>query len=126
AAGADFCPGLLVPAWPCRYHQDFGRLVQSPFGQEPESAELDAEGRAGMAVADAHRAAPAGLALSDDQSPRHLCHFEVLEVNAGSPAAMAASIDADIAIVGAGLSGTLAAIVLGRAGYDVVLIDRNA
>lgn len=47
-------------------------------------------------------------------------------MNAGQAAAGAASIDADIAIIGAGLSGTLAAIVLGRAGYNVVLIDRNA
>ena len=33
--------------------------------------------------------------------------------------------DYDIAIVGAGLSGTIAATVLGRAGYRVVLIDRH-
>jgi 2-polyprenyl-6-methoxyphenol hydroxylase-like FAD-dependent oxidoreductase len=33
--------------------------------------------------------------------------------------------DYDIAIVGGGLSGTLAAVVLGRAGWRVVLIDRN-
>lgn len=32
----------------------------------------------------------------------------------------------DIAVVGAGLSGTLAAIVLGTAGYRVALIDRHA
>jgi 2-polyprenyl-6-methoxyphenol hydroxylase-like FAD-dependent oxidoreductase len=31
----------------------------------------------------------------------------------------------DIAIVGGGLSGTIAAIMLGRAGYSVALIDRN-
>lgn len=33
---------------------------------------------------------------------------------------------ADIAILGAGLAGTLAAIVLGRAGYRVVLVDPHA
>jgi 2-polyprenyl-6-methoxyphenol hydroxylase-like FAD-dependent oxidoreductase len=36
-----------------------------------------------------------------------------------------AEVDADIAIVGAGLSGTVAASVLARAGYSVGLIDRN-
>jgi len=34
--------------------------------------------------------------------------------------------DADIIIVGAGMSGTIAAAVLGRAGYTVLLIDRHA
>ncbi|HEY4191846.1 MAG TPA: NAD(P)/FAD-dependent oxidoreductase [Mesorhizobium sp.] len=38
----------------------------------------------------------------------------------------ALDIDADIAVIGAGLAGTLAAIVLGRAGHRVALIDRNA
>jgi 2-polyprenyl-6-methoxyphenol hydroxylase-like FAD-dependent oxidoreductase len=33
---------------------------------------------------------------------------------------------ADIVIVGGGISGTLSATVLGRAGYDVCLIDRHA
>jgi 2-polyprenyl-6-methoxyphenol hydroxylase-like FAD-dependent oxidoreductase len=33
---------------------------------------------------------------------------------------------ADIVIVGGGISGTLAATVLGRAGYDVCMIDRYA
>ncbi len=33
--------------------------------------------------------------------------------------------DYDIAIVGGGLSGTLAAVTLGRAGWRVALIDRN-
>lgn len=37
----------------------------------------------------------------------------------------AAEIDTDIAIVGGGLSGTLAACILGRAGYRVTLIDRH-
>ncbi|PZN53465.1 MAG: FAD-dependent monooxygenase [Proteobacteria bacterium] len=32
----------------------------------------------------------------------------------------------DVAVVGAGISGTLAAIILGKAGYSVALIDRNA
>ena len=32
--------------------------------------------------------------------------------------------DVDVAIVGGGLSGSLAAVVLGRAGYRVALIDR--
>ena len=31
-----------------------------------------------------------------------------------------------IGIVGGGLSGSIAAVVLGRAGYDVTLIDRSA
>ncbi|MHA6687410.1 FAD-dependent oxidoreductase [Mesorhizobium sp. A556] len=47
-------------------------------------------------------------------------------MSTGPASARTPSIDADIVIIGAGLSGTLAAIVLGRAGYDVVLIDRNA
>ncbi|MBA1138838.1 FAD-dependent oxidoreductase [Mesorhizobium neociceri] len=34
--------------------------------------------------------------------------------------------DAEIAIVGAGLSGTIAANVLARAGYNVILIDRHS
>ena len=34
--------------------------------------------------------------------------------------------DYDVAVVGAGISGTLAAITLGNAGYRVALIDRNA
>ncbi len=34
--------------------------------------------------------------------------------------------DADIVIVGAGMSGTIAATMLGRAGYSVLLIDRHA
>lgn len=34
-------------------------------------------------------------------------------------------LDSDIAVIGGGLSGTIAAIVLGRAGYRVTLIDRN-
>jgi 2-polyprenyl-6-methoxyphenol hydroxylase-like FAD-dependent oxidoreductase len=38
----------------------------------------------------------------------------------------ASGIDTDIVVIGAGLSGTLAAIVLGRAGYRVALVDRNA
>jgi 2-polyprenyl-6-methoxyphenol hydroxylase-like FAD-dependent oxidoreductase len=33
---------------------------------------------------------------------------------------------ADIVIVGGGISGTLSATVLGRAGYNVCLIDRHA
>ena len=35
-------------------------------------------------------------------------------------------IECDVAVVGGGLSGTLAAIMLGRAGYRVALVDRNA
>lgn len=35
-------------------------------------------------------------------------------------------IDTEIAIIGGGLSGTLAAVTLARAGYDVTLIDRHA
>jgi 2-polyprenyl-6-methoxyphenol hydroxylase-like FAD-dependent oxidoreductase len=34
--------------------------------------------------------------------------------------------EADVAIIGAGLSGSTAAAVLGRAGYRVVLVDRHA
>jgi 2-polyprenyl-6-methoxyphenol hydroxylase-like FAD-dependent oxidoreductase len=41
----------------------------------------------------------------------------------GSPAF---TIETEIAIIGGGLSGTLAAITLGRAGYDVTLVDRHA
>jgi 2-polyprenyl-6-methoxyphenol hydroxylase-like FAD-dependent oxidoreductase len=37
-----------------------------------------------------------------------------------------ASLTADVLIVGSGISGTLAAAVLGRAGYTVCLIDRHA
>src|SRR5215213_1402953 len=33
---------------------------------------------------------------------------------------------ADVAIVGGGLSGAVAAVVLGRAGYRVTLVDRHA
>jgi len=36
------------------------------------------------------------------------------------------AIETEIAIIGGGLSGTLAAITLARAGYDVTLIDRHA
>ncbi|MDN5926920.1 MAG: FAD-dependent monooxygenase [Hyphomicrobiales bacterium] len=45
------------------------------------------------------------------------------------PADEAASrfaIETEIAVIGGGLSGTLAAITLARAGYDVTLIDRHA
>ena len=41
-----------------------------------------------------------------------------------TPRSLPAGIDTEIAIVGGGLSGTIAAIVLGRAGYRVTLIDR--
>jgi len=34
--------------------------------------------------------------------------------------------DADIIIVGAGISGTLAATVLSRAGYRITLVDRHS
>lgn len=40
--------------------------------------------------------------------------------------APSAEIECDVAVVGGGLSGTLAAIMLGRAGYRVALVDRNA
>ncbi len=40
------------------------------------------------------------------------------------PRLLPAGIDTEIAIVGGGLSGTLAAILLGRQGYRVTLIDR--
>jgi 2-polyprenyl-6-methoxyphenol hydroxylase-like FAD-dependent oxidoreductase len=57
-------------------------------------------------------------------------HFE----NSGSPrrdhdaaAKAAARIhDVDVAVVGGGLSGSLAAVVLGRAGYRVAVVDRHA
>lgn len=45
-----------------------------------------------------------------------------IERSLGRPAA---ETDTDIAIVGGGLSGTLAACILGRAGYRVTLIDRH-
>jgi 2-polyprenyl-6-methoxyphenol hydroxylase-like FAD-dependent oxidoreductase len=38
---------------------------------------------------------------------------------------MSHACDADVAVVGGGLSGTLAAVVLARQGYRVVLIDRS-
>ncbi|MET2832642.1 FAD-dependent oxidoreductase [Mesorhizobium shangrilense] len=40
------------------------------------------------------------------------------------PRSLPAGIDTEIAIVGGGLSGTIAATVLGRSGYRVTLIDR--
>ena len=43
-----------------------------------------------------------------------------------SPSVVAQRHNAEIAIVGGGLSGSLAAVVLGRAGYRVALIDRHA
>ncbi len=36
-----------------------------------------------------------------------------------------ADVSTQVAIIGGGLSGALAAVVLGRAGYDVALIDRH-
>jgi heterodisulfide reductase subunit A-like polyferredoxin len=33
---------------------------------------------------------------------------------------------ADVAIIGGGLSGAVAAVVLGRAGYRITLVDRHA
>jgi 2-polyprenyl-6-methoxyphenol hydroxylase-like FAD-dependent oxidoreductase len=47
----------------------------------------------------------------------------------GRPTDEAASrfaVETEIAVIGGGLSGTLAAITLARAGYDVTLIDRHA
>lgn len=41
-------------------------------------------------------------------------------------ASIARIIETEVAIVGGGLSGSLAAVVLGRAGYRVTLIDRHA
>jgi len=45
---------------------------------------------------------------------------------AGSPVATSARHEADVAIIGGGLAGSLAAAVLGRAGHRVTLIDRHA
>ncbi len=42
-----------------------------------------------------------------------------------SPRPLPAGLDTEIVIVGGGLSGTLAAILLGRRGYHVTLIDRH-
>jgi 2-polyprenyl-6-methoxyphenol hydroxylase-like FAD-dependent oxidoreductase len=50
--------------------------------------------------------------------------MSAVSVSAGFPEAP--GLETDIAVIGAGLSGTLAAIVLGRAGYRVTLVDRSA
>src|SRR4051812_12247540 len=46
--------------------------------------------------------------------------------SARTPAAPERVLQTDIAVVGGGLAGSLAAVVLGRAGYRVALVDRHA
>ena len=53
-----------------RRHQDLRRTVRFPVGIEAARAAVDAARRPRMAVADRARAAPARLALSEDQSLR--------------------------------------------------------
>lgn len=48
------------------------------------------------------------------------------EAKGRTPAACAAPAhEVDVAVVGAGLSGSVAAVTLARAGYRVALIDRH-
>ena len=56
--------------------------------------------------------------------PGHSASSDVKAMHATREAAAARQ--TQIGIVGGGLSGSIAAVVLGRAGYDVTLIDRSA
>ena len=52
--------------------------------------------------------------------------ISVLEQRSDSSSTADSSTVADIVIIGSGISGTLAATALGRAGYKIVLLDRHA
>ncbi len=96
-----------------------GGLFDHIAGKVRRAPAMGAEGRLRVALARADGAAPAFLALFHHQSPGHLRHIEVFQMTAEHPhSPLPDGTDAEIAIVGAGLSGTIAANVLARAGYQ--------